>query len=81
VTKVQICLGAIVGDKHFAVLKGTHGAGIDIQIGVKLLQRDPVAHLFEQQPYCGGGDALSQRGKDTAHHEDIFCHFFNLLTE
>ena len=41
VAKIQIGLRPVVGDKHLAVLIGTHGAGIHIQIGVEFL----VPHL------------------------------------
>ncbi len=37
VAQVEVGLGAVVGDEHLAVLERTHGARIDVQIGVELL--------------------------------------------
>ena len=37
VTDVQICLRAVIGDKHFSVLERVHGAGIHIEVGIELL--------------------------------------------
>ena len=36
VAQVQVGLGAVVGDKHLAVLERRHGPRINIQIGVEL---------------------------------------------
>ena len=45
VPKVQISFGAIIGHKDFAMLKWVHGSGIDIDIGIQLLEcyRKPPA--------------------------------------
>ena len=36
VTKIQIGLGTIFGDKYFAVLERTHGTRIHVDIGIEL---------------------------------------------
>ena len=46
VAEVEIGLGAVVGDEHLAVLERAHGAGIDVQVGIELLQRDTAARGF-----------------------------------
>ncbi len=37
VAEVEVRLGAVFGDKHLAVLKGTHGARVHVQVGIALL--------------------------------------------
>ena len=39
-THIKIGFGAIIGNVYFAMLKRVHGAWIDIDIGVKLLECD-----------------------------------------
>ena len=39
VAQVEVGLGAVVGDEHLAVLVGRHGAGVDVEVGVELLDR------------------------------------------
>ena len=40
VAEVEVGLGAVVGDEHLAVLERTHGARIDVDIGVELEDRN-----------------------------------------
>ena len=40
VPEVEVGLGAVIGDEDLAVLERRHGAGVDVQIGIELLQRD-----------------------------------------
>ena len=47
-TEVEVRLRAIVGDKDFAVLVRAHRARVDIDIGVKLLDRDLVAAVLQR---------------------------------
>ena len=37
VAEVEIGLGAVVGDEHFAVLEGAHRARVHVEVGVHLL--------------------------------------------
>ncbi len=48
--KIEVGLGAIVGDEHLAVLIRAHRAGVDVQIGVELAQPDPEPARLEQCP-------------------------------
>jgi hypothetical protein len=41
VADVEVGLGAVLGDEHLAVLEGVHRAGVDVEVGVELLHRDP----------------------------------------
>ena len=72
VAEVEIGLGAVVGDVHLAVLIRAHRAGIDVDVGVELLQRDLVAVAFEQAADRCRGQPLAERGHDAAGHEDVF---------
>ena len=36
-SKIQICLGAVFGNKHLAVLDRVHGSRINIDVGIKFL--------------------------------------------
>src|SRR5271169_6092417 len=47
--KIEIRLGAVVGDVDLAVLVGAHRAGIDIQIRVELAQPDPKSARLQQR--------------------------------
>ena len=38
VAEVEVGLGSVLGDEHLAVLVGGHRAGIDVDVGVELLQ-------------------------------------------
>ena len=44
--KIQVCLCAIVGDIHLAVLIRVHRAGIDVDIGIKFEKRDLESAAF-----------------------------------
>ena len=70
VAEVEVGLRAVLGDEHLAVLVGRHRAGVDVDVGVELLQADRQAARDEQPPDRGGGDALAERGDDAAGHED-----------
>ena len=48
VAQVQVRLRAVVRYEHLAVLIGTHGSWVHIQIGVQLLHPDPQAPLLQQ---------------------------------
>jgi hypothetical protein len=48
VAEVEVGLGAVFGDKDFAVLKRAHRAGIDVKIWIALLQGDFETATFEE---------------------------------
>ena len=50
VAEVEVGFGAVVGDEDFAVLEGRHGAGIDVEVGVELLQVDLEPAASSRQP-------------------------------
>jgi hypothetical protein len=53
VTEIEVGFRPVVGDKHFAVLIRAHGARIDIQIRIELLQPDCIAtRLKESAERC-----------------------------
>jgi len=74
VAKIQIALGAIVEDEDLAVLIGTHGARIDIQIGIEFLQDDLQTPRLEQGTQRGRGDPLAQSRNHTTGNEHEFRH-------
>ena len=70
VAEIEVGLGAVLGHEHLAVLVGRHRAGVDVDVGVELLQLD-VEPASDQEPTdrcCG--DALAERGDDSARDED-----------
>jgi hypothetical protein len=40
VADVEVCFGAVLGDEDLTVLERVHRAGIDIEVGIKLLHGD-----------------------------------------
>jgi hypothetical protein len=74
VAEVQIGLGAVVRHVDFPVLIGIHGAGIDVDVGVQLEERDFEAAAFEQVPDGGRGEAFPQGRNDAARDENEFAH-------
>jgi hypothetical protein len=59
VAEVQVGLGAVVGDEHLAMLERAHRAGIDVQVGIELLDGDAEAARLEKQPQRRRGDSLA----------------------
>ena len=72
--QIEIGFRAVGGDEDFAVLVRTHRAGIDIQIGIELLNGDLQAACFENSSNGGGGDAFADRADDAPGAEDVFRH-------
>ena len=60
VPEVQVGLGAVFRHEHFAVLKRTHRAGIDVQIGIAFLNVDFEAATFEETTDGGSCYALAK---------------------
>ncbi|MCU1222774.1 MAG: hypothetical protein JWQ42_867 [Edaphobacter sp.] len=60
VAEVEVGLGAVVGDEDLAVLEGRHGAGIDVEIGVKLHEVDLDAAGLQQAANRGCGETLAE---------------------
>jgi hypothetical protein len=60
VAEIEIGFGAIVGDENFAVLKGRHGARIDVEIRIELHQVNFEAMAFQQAANRGRRQSLAQ---------------------
>ena len=71
-TQVEIRLGAVVGDVDLAVLVRAHRPGIDVDVGVELLQRHGVAVVFEESADGGGRQPLAEGRDDATGNEDVF---------
>ncbi len=69
--EIEVGFGAVVGDVHFAVLEGVHGAGIDVDVGVEFLEGDRQSPGFQQGADGGGGKPLAEGGEDAAGDEDV----------
>ena len=74
VSQIQVSLCAVVGDKDLTVLVGAHGAGIHVDIGIKLLDGDLVATSLEQAAQRSGGDTLTQTGDNASGDKYILWH-------
>ena len=72
--EVEIGLGAVVGDEHFAVLERRHRPGIDVDVGIELEIGDTDAARSQDRGQRRGGDAFPERGNDAAGHEDKLGH-------
>ena len=74
VPEVEVGLAAVVGDEHLAVLERVHRAGVDVDVRVELLHRDPEAPGLEEPAERGGGEPLAERAGHAARHEDVLRH-------
>ena len=72
--EIEIGLGAVGRDEHFAVLEGTHGAGIHVDVRIELHHADFQAPRLEDGAEGGGCDALAERGNDAAGDENESSH-------
>ena len=72
--QVEVGLGAVVEDVDLAVLVGAHRAGIDVDVGIELLQPDAQAAVLQQHADRGAGQPLAQRADDAAGDEDVLGH-------
>ncbi len=71
VPQVQVGLGPVVGDVDLAVLVRAHRAGVDVDVGVELLERDPVAVPLEQAADRRRRQPLAERRHHAAGDEDV----------
>ncbi len=71
VTQVKVRLGTVGGDVHLPVLIGGHGAGVDVEIGIDLLDDDGDVAGLEDSADGSGGDALAYRTDNTAGYEYV----------
>jgi hypothetical protein len=81
VTEVEIGLGAVVGDVDLAVLIGTHGPRVDIEIGIELAQPDRIAARLEQRADCRRRQSFAQGRHHAASDEDEARHGLSTIGE
>src|SRR6185436_8659629 len=65
-------LRAVVEHIDFAVLIRAHGAGINVEVGIKFLQRDLEAAILQQRAERRSSQALAERTHHTTGYENIF---------
>ena len=73
VTKVQVCLCAIVCDKYFPVLVRAHRPWVNIDIRVKFLDRHFQSTIFEQATKTCCDNPFPDGWYDTTRDKNIFC--------
>ena len=73
VSQVEVGFGAIVGDEDLAVLERRHGAGIDVEIRIELLQSHLEAAAFHEAADGGRCQSLAKRRHNSARHKDVLC--------
>ena len=71
VAKVQIGLGAIVGNKNLTMLDRVHGTRINIDVRVEFLHGYFVAARFQQTPKGCSCDTFTEAGNNAAGNENI----------
>ena len=59
-TKIQVGFRSIIYHVYFTVLERAHGAGVHVQIGIKLLQGHFVAPILQQGTNRGRCDTFTQ---------------------
>ena len=73
--EVEVCLGAVVGHEHLAVLQRAHRARVNVDVGVQLLAGHLQSAGLEQTSQAGRCDALAQARHNAAGHKNILrCH-------
>ena len=74
VAQVQVCFRTVLGDVDLAVLVGTHGARVHVDIGVQLLCGHFQATGLQQTAQRSGRNALAKTGDHAAGHKNILRH-------
>ena len=73
-TKIEISFRPVIGDEDLAMLERRHGAGIDVEIGIKLAQPYRKASRLQERAKCRRGKSLAKRGHNAAGDENVTCH-------
>src|SRR5205807_8483131 len=71
VAEVEVRFGAVVGDEHLAVLERVHRPGIDVDVRIELLHRDPQAPRLQEPPTRRRRQAFAATGGHAAGYEDV----------
>ena len=79
--EVEIGLGAVLGDVHLAVLIGTHGPRIDVEVGIELAQPDRIASRLQERADGRRGQSLAQGRHHAARNEDEARHGLSTIGE
>ena len=74
VAQVHVGLGPVARDEDLAVLVRGHGAGVDVKVGVELLNGDGEAGALEDSRNRCGADAFPDGTHHAASHKDVFRH-------
>lgn len=79
VTEIQICFGAVVSDKNFAVLDRVHCSRINIDIRVELLACDFISSHLEKTSKRSSSNTLTESRYNTTSDKHILdCHNYIL---
>src|SRR5439155_9908886 len=70
---------SVVGHVDFAVLVWRHGAGIDVDIGVQLLEGDAQPTRLQDGPDGRCRDPLADGGNHATGYEDVLRHRDSIL--
>ena len=70
--QIEVGLGAVVCDVDFAVLKGAHGAGVDVEVRIKLGECNLQPALFQQGADRSGCEAFAEGTDDAASDKNVF---------
>ncbi len=57
--QIKVRLGAVFGDIHFPVLERIHRTRVNVEVGIELLEGDPVAVAFQEPSDGGSGNAFT----------------------
>ena len=79
VAEIQIGLGTVVGHVDLAVLIRTHGARIDVNVGIEFKESDFQAAGLEYGREGGGCYPLAQGRDDAASNKNKFGHEFRCV--
>ena len=69
--KVKVRFAAVPRDEYFAVLVRRHGAGVEVQVRVELLDRDLQAPALQDPPDRRDADALPDRTDHATSDEHV----------
>ena len=72
--EVEVGLRAVVEHVDFAVLVRAHRPGIDIDVGVELLEPNPQSAMLQQHADRGAGQSFAERTDHAAGHENMLGH-------
>ena len=71
VAQVEVGFGSVLRDVAFAVLVGVERAGVDVDVGIELLDGHRVAAGLQQPGDRSRDDALAERRSHAARHEYV----------